>query len=81
MANEQRYYAMAINAEGESVEMRRISRPDEALAQAEHPLFPCDARWHADGYFHAPRLAIETRENRDGKWITTHATTFAREVK
>jgi hypothetical protein len=79
--NEKRYYAMAVNHQGESVEMRRIPEPDEKLAQREHELFPCDARWHADGYFHAPKLAIETREKRNGQWVVTDTRTFDREVR
>lgn len=79
MSNSKRYYAIAINAEGESAEICRIAQPFETLARTEYWRTSTDARWFADGYHEAPKLAIETREKRNGKWVTINTKTFARD--
>lgn len=81
--NEQRYYAMAVNADGQEVELARIPEPSVTLARQEYAReeqkrgdYSVDPRWYAGG-FHRPEtaLAIETREKRGGKWETVKAKT------
>lgn len=76
--NEQRYYAIAINAEGLEVELARIPEPSVRLTRQEYAREgqkrgpgSVDPNWYA-GDFHQPEttLAIETREKRGGKWVT-----------
>lgn len=80
MPNDQRHYAIAIAPDGREVEVgaiREISREAAIYRYFEADIGSTDSAWYADGFFESQRLAVETREKRNGKWVAIHRTAYS----
>ncbi len=81
MSNEQRFYALAQDNEGEWVMLGQIMTHDKSAALGEFRRADnrreVSPNWYAYGLYYSPKLAIQTKQrDRSGQWVETGRVEF-----